>query len=138
MKNDRPLRALVARDVHTSDRAHAEIALEIAQALRVRGFDVLEADGADEAWRLACRDPLDVLLAQLGTLESRNVELIRRARRALAPQPGLVAIAGTHDLERAARAAGAHVTLRASISRDLVADTAQRLAAPWVRTAGAR
>ena len=127
MKEVRSLHALVARDLPTTDVAHA---VQLAELLRLRGFHVHEAESAEDAWKLACRHTIDVLLAQLGGLESRNLELIRRARRALAPQPGLVAIVGTHELERAARTAGAHVTLRSTLSGELVADTAARLVAP--------
>jgi len=127
-KEVRPFRALVAHDIDVVDRSMVEL-------LRARGFQVLEADGADAAWRLACQDPVDVLLARLATPGSHNLDLLRRVRRWLAPLPGLLAIAGTHELERAARTAGAHVTLRTTIAGELVADTARRLVAPPVKLA---
>lgn len=126
----RPFRALIALDAGSP-----AVDRDLGALLRARGFDVREVAAADDAWRVACRDTLDVILAQLASIESRNLDLLRRARRALAPAPALLAIASSHELERAARLAGAHVTLRSTIARELVVDTAQRLARPIVRLA---
>lgn len=113
-------------------RCDRSVPYDLASMLRAGGLEVHEASSSAEAWSIASRAPIDVVLTELAGPDSHNLGLLRRAR-SLFPRPGLVALALDHDLVRAARAAGAHLSLMWGLRPDLVVDAARRLAMPLPR-----
>lgn len=119
----RPLQLLLAR-------CRESVPYDLVGLLGQSGFEVHETRCPEHAWRLAGERAIDVILAELSETASQNLSLLRRARRATYPQPGIVALALDLDVARAARAAGAHLSLTWTLRPDLIVESAHRLAIP--------
>ncbi len=106
--------------------------VESTTALSGAGFHVHGASCADEAFDIACRNRIDVLVADIRLAESHALGLFRRFRRdSMLRRVGIVATSALgYDTLADARAAGAEIGLARPFLPPLLVAAARNVLRP--------
>ena len=70
----------------------------LRRGLELRGYDVSEADGAQEAIQINDASPVDLVLTDMLMPDGDGVELIRQLRRKSDRKPAIIAMSGGGQL----------------------------------------